>query len=97
MRKTAMEKEVPLNPEDGLRISTVEMEAGLPQKPERKRQLLKRIASPFQRVFNLRGDPNDPKQSPWLKLFRRALYLLSSAIVLAVIAVVFVNNRSLYG
>lgn len=92
-----MGNDIASKPEDGLRISVVEMEEGIPQKPQLQKHLLKRIKPPFQRLFRIRSDPEDPKESPWLKLFRRALYLLSSAIVLAVIAIVFVTHPSLYG
>ena len=82
-----MEKDSSLTPDEGLRVSVVEMEEGLPSKSKTRKQLLKRISKLFRRTFCLQeGSP-----SPWYKLFRNALYLLTAATVLAVIAVVFVS------
>ena len=93
--KTAMGKGAVSEREDGLRVSVAEMEEGIPKKPRAQKHLLKRITSPLKRLFSLNRDLKDSEESAWLKLFRRAFYVLSSAIVLAVIAVVCVNHPSL--
>ena len=86
------EKTAASEPEVGLKVSIVDLEEGLAQKPKLKCPLFKRIASILQRSFRLPDRSAEAQESPWLKLFTRALYLLGSAIILAVVAVVFVNH-----
>ena len=82
-----MEKDNSLTPDEGLRVSVVDMEEGLPARSITRKQLLQRISKIFRRIFC----PQKDSPSPWYKLFRNALYLLTAATVLAVIAVVFVS------
>ena len=83
-----MDNDTAIKPGGGLKVSIVGMEEGLPQKPQPRKRLLKLITSRFPRPFSRY---TDDEESPWLKLFRRALYFFIASIVLAVIAVVSVH------
>jgi hypothetical protein len=93
-RDIAMGKEAPPEPEVGLRISVVEMEEGLAQKPRLKKHLLRGIASLFRKTFSRTYDSEDLQELACVRLFRRALYLLTSIVIVSVIAVVFVHPLS---
>ena len=86
-RSATMGKDGPPISEEGLKVSVAEVEEGLPQKPKPRKFLLIRVTKFLRRTFSRQKD----SPSPWYKLVRNALYLFTAAIVLAVIAVVFVT------
>lgn len=68
-------------------VVVVEVEEGLPRNPKSSKFPLTRATKFLRRTFSRQKD----SPSPWYKLVRNTLYLFTAAIVLAVIAVVFVK------
>jgi hypothetical protein len=67
-----------------LKVSVVDIEEG--PRPSRSRQRLRSCISILQRSFHRR---NDSEESPWPKLVRKTLYLLTAIVGLAIIAVMY--------
>jgi len=87
-RHARMEKDQSPRSEDGLRVRAVEIEEELPRKPKSRKALLRRTAKFLRRPFSRQKD----SPSPWHKLVRNALYLLTAAVILAVVAVVIYHS-----
>ena len=67
---------------NGLKVSVVDVEEGLPKYPRNTRR--SRLASNFRKAFDFR---NKTGPSPWPLLIRRLIYLFSAALLLAIFAV----------
>jgi hypothetical protein len=72
------------------KVSVVEVEAGLPRFPRRNNRV-QRFGSLVRRSFQRRN----PSESPWPKLVRRTLYLLTAALGLATIGFMYEHSLPL--
>jgi len=77
-----------LDPE--LKVSVVDIEEGT--RPSRSGHRLRSCISILQRSFRRR---NDSEESPWPKLVRKTLYLLTAIVGLATIAVMYEESSFL--
>ena len=86
-----MEDQIPEKKEVEPKISVVDIEEGVPRS-EKGTTRVRRFGSVLQRSFQRR---NKSEESPWPKLVRRILYLLTAALGLATIGFMYEHSLPL--